>query len=33
VRAGRYAVVAARGGGLRDVGASYRVGLDLDAVR
>jgi hypothetical protein len=33
VRAGRYAVFAARGGGLRDVGASYRVGLDLDAVR
>lgn len=30
VRAGRYAVVAARGGGIEGVGANYRVGLDVD---
>jgi hypothetical protein len=33
VRAGRYRVLAARGGGLADVGANYRVGLDVDLFR
>ncbi len=33
VRSGRYAVVAARGGGLEGVGANYRVGLDVNLSR
>lgn len=33
VRAGRYSVVAARGGGIQGIGANYRVGLDVDLSR
>ncbi len=33
VRIGRYTIAVARGGGLNDVGATYRVGLDVDILR
>jgi hypothetical protein len=33
IRAGRYDVVAARGSGLRGIGANYRVGLEVDFER
>jgi hypothetical protein len=30
IRAGRYSVIAARGGGIEGIGANYRIGLDVD---
>jgi hypothetical protein len=33
LRIGRYVIAVARGGGLNDVGATYRVGLDVDILK
>ena len=33
LRVGRYAITAARSSGLNGIGASYRIGLDVDALR
>lgn len=33
LRAGRYSVLAARGGGIEGLGANYRVGLDVDLAK
>jgi hypothetical protein len=30
IRAGRYNIMAARGSGIRGIGANYRVGLEVD---
>jgi hypothetical protein len=33
IRAGQYDILAARGSGLRGIGANYRVGLEVDFQR
>lgn len=33
LRAGRYSVIAARGGGIEGLGANYRIGLDVDLAK